>query len=44
MLVRLFFSEKASTKKVGEKSLSIALADFTTTMFARSRTGQNVLL
>lgn len=41
--MRIFFSEESIHKKVGSKSLSIALADFTTTMFNRSRSGLNVL-
>jgi hypothetical protein len=42
--VRIFFSEEAVTKKVKNIPLSIALADFTTTMFDRSRSGANILL
>ncbi len=43
MLVRIFFSEEAIHKKVNNLSLSKALTYFTTTMYNRSRTGQNVL-
>lgn len=44
ILVRIFFSEEAVHKKVHGMSLSLALAEFTTTMFHRSRTGQNIIL
>ena len=43
ILVRIFFSEEAVHKKVHGMSLSLALAEFTTTMFHRSRTGQNII-
>lgn len=39
ILVRIFFSEEAMGKYVNGKKLSLALADFTTDMFKRSRTG-----
>lgn len=43
ILVRIFFSEAGAKKKVGNTPLSIALAEFTVTMFDRSRTGPNIL-
>ena len=44
ILVRIFFSEEAVHKKVHGMSFSLALAEFTTTMFHRSRTGQNIIM
>ena len=44
ILVRIFFSQEAVDKKIRGRSLSLALADLTTTMFHRSRTGQNIIM
>ena len=41
-LVRTFFSEEAAKKTVLGKSMTLALADVTSSMFQRSRTGINV--
>lgn len=43
ILIRIFFSEEGAKKKVGDSPLSIALTEFTVTMFDRSRTGTNIL-
>ena len=43
ILVRIFFSEEAVNKRVHNMSFSIALAEFTTTMFHRSRSAQNII-
>jgi cytochrome P450 len=43
ILIRIFFSEAGAKKKVGDTPLSIALAQFTVTMFDRSRAGPNIL-
>lgn len=42
-MVRSFFSEDATTKKVGDKSLTLAMAEFSTDVFHQSRTGVNML-
>lgn len=42
-LVRTFFSEQAAQKTVCGKSMTLALADVTASMFQQSRTGINVL-
>lgn len=44
ILVRIFFTEEALGKYVHSKKLSLALADFTTDIFKRSRTGQNIIM
>lgn len=44
ILVRIFFSETGQDKIVYGKNLSVALAEFTISMFNRSRTAQNILL
>ena len=41
-LVRTFFSEEAANKTVLGKSMSLALADVTSSMFQQSRSGVNV--
>jgi hypothetical protein len=43
ILVKIFFSEEGAKKKIGSTSLSIALAEFTVSMFDRSRSGTNIL-
>jgi hypothetical protein len=42
ILIRIFFSEEGAKKYIGNKPLSIALAEFTVDMFDRSRTGTNI--
>jgi len=44
ILIRIFFSEEALNKIVKGKKLSLRIADFTTDMFKRSRTGLNIFM
>lgn len=44
ILIRIFFSEEAMGKQVQGTKLSLAIADFTTTMFKRSRAGLNIIM
>ena len=43
ILVRIFFSEEGAKKKIGDTPLSIALAEWTVSLFERSRAGPNIL-
>lgn len=42
ILVRIFFSAEAAGKTIMGKDVSVALTEYTATMFKRSRTGQNI--